>query len=142
MNTATPIVIHEFSTGIHAAKTADGGWVSQGFSGDYINQTINSIPSAVQTAIRNREFAVAEGASRDHPAVIGREVSDSDGNWSVVAVVTRGKDDRGRSFSAYRYFLAEGLGNTSKIVAWLNAQRKARQFPVFDPFEAKMMGHP
>ncbi len=139
----SPILeIHEFSTGIQAERTPDGGWVSRGFTGQYINRTLDPLPTAVENAIRNRDFAVAEGASRDNPAIIGREVSDSTENWSVIAVVTRGGDDRGRSASMYRYFLCEGKGNLWKILAWIESERKGGRMPVFDPFETKFIGQP
>lgn len=139
----SPIVkIHEFSTGIQAEKTPDGGWVSRGFTGQYINRTIEPIPGAVQSAISNREFAVAEGASRDNPAIIGREVSGGGEEWSVIAVVTRGGDDRGRSASMYRYFLCEGKGNLWKILAWIESERQGGRMPVFHPFETKFIGQP
>jgi hypothetical protein len=32
----TSITIHEFSTGITPTKSADGGWVSKGFTGRYM----------------------------------------------------------------------------------------------------------
>ncbi|MDV7394892.1 hypothetical protein RZS08_26140, partial [Arthrospira platensis SPKY1] len=41
---------------------------------------------------------------QEHPAIVGRQV----GGYSVVAVVSRGRDDRGRSVSLYRYFWCEG----------------------------------
>ena len=139
----SPILeIHEFSTGIQAERTPDGGWVSRGFTGQYINRTLDPLPIAVENAIRNRDFAVAEGASRDNPAIIGREVSDSTENWSVIAVVTRGGDDRGRSASMYRYFFCEGKGNLWKILAWIESERQGGRMPVFDPFETKYMGQP
>ena len=139
--TSTSIYIHEFSTGIQAERTADGGWVSRGFTGKYINRTIDPIPRAVQEAITNREFAVAEGASSDEPTVIGREVGYGE-EWSVVAVVTRGRDDRGRSASVYRYFLCEGRGHLGTILAWMNTLRQAGQSYVFDPFETQTVGQP
>ena len=139
--TSTSIYIHEFSTGIQAERTADGGWVSRGFTGKYINRTIDPIPRSVQEAITNREFAVAEGASSDEPTVIGREV-DYGEEWSVVAVVTRGRDDRGRSASVYRYFLCEGRGHLGTILAWMNTLRQAGQSYVFDPFETQTVGQP
>ena len=139
----SPILqIHEFSTGIQAERTPDGGWVSRGFTGQYINRTLDPLPTAVENAIRNRDFAVAEGASRDNPAIIGREVSDGTENWSVIAVVTRGGDDRGRSASMYRYFLCKGAGNLWQILAWIESERKGGRMPVFDPFETKFMGQP
>lgn len=141
MNSAT-VKIHEFSTGIQAERTSDGGWVSRGFTGQYINKTLDSIPANVESAISNREFAVSEGASRDNPAIIGREVRGGDQDWSVIAVVTKGGDDRGRSASMYRYFLCEGAGNLWKILAWIYSQPQARQMPVFNPFETKVVGQP
>ncbi|MBE9188368.1 hypothetical protein IQ270_27980, partial [Microcoleus sp. LEGE 07076] len=139
----SPILeIHEFSTGIQAERTPDGGWVSRGFTGQYINRTLDPLPTAVENAIRNRDFAVAEGASRDNPAIIGREVSDDTENWSVIAVVTRGGDDRGRSASMYRYFLCKGAGNLWQILAWIESERKGGRMPVFDPFETKYIGQP
>ncbi|WP_377474044.1 MAG: hypothetical protein P2A85_16960 [Microcoleus anatoxicus] len=139
----SPILqIHEFSTGIQAERTPDGGWVSRGFTGQYINRTLDPLPTAVENAIRNRDFAVAEGASRDNPAIIGREVSDGAENWSVIAVVTRGGDDRGRSASMYRYFLCKGAGNLWQILAWIESERQGGRMPVFDPFETKFMGQP
>ena len=136
------IHIHEFSTGIQAEATADGGWVSQGFTGQYMNKTIDPIPRAVQEAITNRDFAVAEGASSDEPAFVGREVAGYGSEWSVIAVVTRGRDDRGRSASMYRYFLSEGLGNLGKILSWLNARKQSGQNIIFDPFDTQILGKP
>jgi hypothetical protein len=141
MNSAT-VKIHEFSTGIQAERTSDGGWVSRGFTGQYINKTLDSIPANVESAISNREFAVSEGASRDNPAIIGREVRGGDQDWSVIAVVTKGGDDRGRSASMYRYFLCEGAGNLWKILAWIYSQPQGNPMPVFNPFETKVVGQP
>lgn len=142
MTASTPILIHEFSTGILAERATDGGWFSRGFTGEYMNTTIDSIPTAIQDAISNREFAVAEGASSDDPATIGRDIMDSEGGWSVVAIVTRGRDDRGRNPSVYRYFFCEGVGNLPKILAWLNSQRQAGKNAIFDPFDSQVIGQP
>ncbi|MFM6898452.1 MAG: hypothetical protein ACKPKF_14555, partial [Microcystis panniformis] len=101
----TNIHIHEFSTGILVDGTGGAGeWRSRGFSGEYMNSTLDSIPAPVQLAIKNREFAVAEGASSENPAIIGREVEYNQEAWSVIAVVTRGRDEGGRGASLYRYF--------------------------------------
>lgn len=140
MNSAT-VKIYEFSTGIQAERTSDG-WVSRGFTGEYMNKTIDPIPVAIQSAIANREFAVAEGASSDEPAIIGREVRGGGEVWSAIAVVTRGRDDRGRSASMYRYFFCEGLGNLWKILAWMEPLRQAGRMPIFNPFETKIVGQP
>ena len=136
------IYIHEFSTGIQAEERADGGWVSKGFTGQYMNKTIDPIPRVVQEAISNRDFAVAEGASSEEPAFIGREMAGYEEEWSVIAVVTRGRDDRGRSASVYRYFLSEGSGNLGKILSWLNARKQAGQDIIFAPFDTQILGEP
>ncbi|WP_013334908.1 hypothetical protein [Gloeothece verrucosa] len=132
------LYIHEFSTGIQV--DGDGrDWVSRGFTGDYMNKTLNPIPTAIHSAITNREFAVAEGASREDPAIIGREIEGTTERWSVVAVVTRGRDDRGRSVSLYRYFLAEGLGHLTDILCWLRTQGGLL---IFDPFDIQTIRQP
>jgi len=102
--------IHEFSTGITPQKLASGGWVSTGFTGRYMNTTFGEggLPAVVERAIANREFAVAEGAASERPTVIGRVVSRE---WSVVAFVTKGRDEKGRSASFYRYFLTADANN-------------------------------
>ena len=129
------IYIHEFSTGIQAEETTDGGWVSRGFTGEYMNKTIDSIPRVVQEGISNRDFAVAEGASSEEPAFIGREMSGYSEEWSVIAVVTRGRDDRGRSASVYRYFLSEGLGKLPAIWNWLQSEKANGRKIFFQPFD-------
>jgi len=138
MNPST-LEIHEFSTGIRPERTPDGGWVSRGFTGQYMNRTIDPIPSVVERSIANRAFAVTEGASRDQPAIIGRVVGSGENAWSVVAVVTRGRDEKGRSASVYRYFLCEGENNLWKILAWMG---EGRGIPTFNPFDIKVVGQP
>jgi hypothetical protein len=68
---STYIEIHEFSTGITPDQTANGGWVSRGFTGRYMNSTLKEIPYGVERSIANKEFAVAEGASSDRPTIMG-----------------------------------------------------------------------
>lgn len=130
------IKIYEFSTGIKPVGDS-GNWHSQGFTGEYMNKTIEKIPPAVQEAISNRLFAVAEGGATDQPTFIGREVEDSEGGWSVLAVVTRGRDEWKRPFSAYRYFLCEGTRNLAKILKWWNTEKKRKKELIFNPFEHK-----
>ena len=136
MNNPATIEIHEFSTGIRAETTPDGGWVSRGFTGQYMNMTLESIPDVVERSIRNREFALTEGASSDSPAIIGRVVGSEENVWSVMAVVTRGKDEKGRSLSVYRYFLCEGKNKLRLILAWWENQGRPR----FNPFDSKTIG--
>lgn len=143
----TEIQIHEFSTGIRPERTADGGWVSLGFTGQYMNATINPVPHAIQRSIANKEFAVAEGASSDEPAIIGRVVSGEDSDWSVVAVVTKGRDEKGRSASLYRYFFCEGdkgVSNLWRIISWIEDYQRSHNgdMPVFNPFDTRDLEQP
>ncbi|NEO90454.1 MAG: hypothetical protein F6K56_09465, partial [Moorea sp. SIO3G5] len=133
-NTIT-VDIHEFSTGIKAEMTPDGGWISRGFTGRYMNATLPQIPYTVERAIANKRFAVVEGANSNQPAVIGRVVP-GEPDWSVVAVVSRGRDDGGRPLSVYRYFLCQGADSLWKILIWMeNYAQRVGHLPVFNPFE-------
>ncbi|MDY7008301.1 MAG: hypothetical protein SWX82_31340 [Cyanobacteriota bacterium] len=127
------IDIHEFSTGIEVKGTPNG-WESGGFTGEYMNRTIDQIPRAVLDSIANREFALAEGVVTADPAIVGRIVRGDGEIWSVVAVVTRGRDDRGRGVSLYRYFLCQGDGHIETILRWMKKPL------VFDPFDKKAIG--
>lgn len=138
------IEIHEFSTGIRSQQTADGGWVSLGFTGQYMNATIVRIPDAVEISIANREFAVAEGASSDKPAIIGRVLGTGENTFSVLAIVTRGRDENGRSASMYRYFFTQGMEkdafqNLRFILAWWESQETPLRF---NPFDIQEVGKP
>ncbi|MCW9683259.1 hypothetical protein FJR41_021100 [Dolichospermum planctonicum UHCC 0167] len=124
------IEIHEFSTGIHVQERANG-WVSLGFTGQYMNATINPIPPVVERSIANQEFALTEGSSTEKPAIIGRIVGSGDDTWSVMAVVTRGQDEMGRSAAFYRYFLCQGDHNLRFILAWWEQNQK----PTFNPLD-------
>lgn len=133
----TTIHIHEFSTGILVDGTGGAGeWRSRGFSGEYMNSTLAKIPTPVQLAIKNREFAVSEGASSQNPAIIGREVEYDGEAWSVIAVVTRGMDERGRGASLYRYFLCEGKEKLPDLLCWYTRNGK----PTFNPSDYKQVG--
>jgi hypothetical protein len=132
----TIIHIHEFSTGILVDGTGTAGeWRSRGFSGEYMNSTLATIPTPVQLAIKNREFAVAEGASSQNPAIIGREVEYNQEAWSVIAVVTRGMDERGRGASLYRYFLCQERGKLPDLVSWY----MKNGMPTFNPSDHKQV---
>ncbi len=124
------IEIHEFSTGIHVQERANG-WVSLGFTGKYMNATINPIPPVVERSIANQEFALTEGSSTEKPAIIGRIVGSGDDVWSVMAIVTRGQDETGRSAAFYRYFLCQGDHNLRFILAWWEQNQK----PTFNPLD-------
>ncbi len=132
----TTIHIHEFSTGILVDGTGGAGeWKSRGFSGEYMNSTLATIPRPVQLAIKNREFAVSEGASSQNPAIIGREVEYHGEAWSVIAVVTRGMDERGRGASLYRYFLCQERGKLPDLVSWY----MKNGMPTFNPSDHKQV---
>ena len=132
----TTIHIHEFSTGILVDGTGTAGeWRSRGFSGEYMNSTLATIPTPVQLAIKNREFAVSEGASSQNPAIIGREVEYHGEAWSVIAVVTRGMDERGRGASLYRYFLCQERGKLPDLVSWY----MKNGMPTFNPSDHKQV---
>jgi hypothetical protein len=130
------IEIHEFSTGIHVQERANG-WVSLGFTGQYMNATINPIPPVVERSIANQEFALTEGSSTEKPAIIGRIVGSGDDVWSVMAVVTRGQDETGRSAAFYRYFLCQGDHNLRFILAWWEQNQK----PTFNPLDFQGSPH-
>ena len=123
------IEIHEFSTGVHFQQR-NNGWVSLGFTGQYMNATINPIPPIVERSIANQEFALTEGSSTKEPAIIGRVVGSGDDVWSVMAVVTRGQDEVGRSAAFYRYFLSQGGNNLRFILTWWESEQKPRFNPL------------
>ncbi|MBD2134611.1 hypothetical protein H6F47_19795 [Sphaerospermopsis sp. FACHB-1094] len=134
------IEIHEFSTGIHIQKR-DNGWVSLGFTGQYMNATINPIPQVVERAIANQEFALTEGASSEKPAIIGRVVGSGDDPWCVIAVVTRGEDEVGRSAAFYRYFLCKGDKGDNSYLRYILAWWEQNQKPRFNPLDVKDSPH-
>ena len=132
--------IYEFSTGIKPAGDVRY-WVSEGFTGQYMHNTFpGSIPKAVDIAIKNRNFEVREGLYGDRPAIIGRAISGAntgESDWSVIALVVPGKDNQGRNFGFYRYFVCEGKDNLNALVAWLEKQKhnKGGYYPVFNPYD-------
>ncbi|MGK7873618.1 MAG: hypothetical protein AB4426_10005 [Xenococcaceae cyanobacterium] len=128
-----PPLIYEFSTGIKFETTSEGGWISKGFTGNYMNVTLEAIPKEVERAIANQLFAVVEGVTSNQPAIIGRVVVGNP-KWSVVAVASRGQDDRGRPLSVYRYFLAEGAESLCLMATWMDSlKNKNGEFPAFCP---------
>ncbi|PNK08470.1 hypothetical protein CEP12_07000, partial [Cylindrospermopsis raciborskii S14] len=120
--------IHEFSTGIQFEQRGNS-WVSTGFTGRYMNSTIGEIPKVVERSIANEEFALAEGSSTEKPAIIARILGSGDDIWSVIAVVTRGRDEVGRSAAFHRYFLCQGDHKLRVILAWWEQNNR----PTFNP---------
>lgn len=143
-----PIEIYEFSTGIRVGTLPDGTWVSRGFTGGYMNVTLTQIPYAVERAIANKLFAALGGTETPQPAIIAREVYGQETEmqpeekcWSVIAIITQGRDEWKRSFPVYRYFLSEGKGNLGKILDWMDTIKQATgQLPVFNPNPQKSIG--
>lgn len=140
------IEIHEFSTGIIPEILPDGKWISRGFKvGEYMNLTLPQVPHSVGRAIANKGFEVAKDRNSKEPTFVGRVVlstNDEEPDYSVVAVVTTGQDEYGRSTSFYRYFLCAGKDNIWQILDWINTQQKKGVNPVFNPSETKEIGKP
>jgi hypothetical protein len=138
------ITIHEFSTGIRPDQTPDGGWVSRGFTSRFMNNTIDPIPHEIERSIANFDFSITEGTARDEPAFIGRIIASQDQQrlWSVVAIISRGKDEVGRSAPFFRYFFVEEEGDfIPHILAWLEQYKSMHgQYPIFNPFDQKIIG--
>ncbi|MFL0604939.1 hypothetical protein [Cylindrospermopsis raciborskii] len=129
--------IHEFSTGIHFEQRGNS-WVSTGFTGRYMNSTMGEIPKVVERSIANEEFALAEGSSTEKPAIIARILGSGDDIWSVIAVVTRGRDEVGRSAAFHRYFLCQGDHKLRVILAWWEQNNR----PTFNPLDKQDEGSP
>lgn len=133
-----PIEIHEFSTGIDPGRTEDGGWISYGFTGEFMNSTFgeSGIPSAVQEAISRRDFE-CERPEQGGLITIGRVVDDE---WAVVAYVSRGQDEKGRSGGFYRYFLTNDTENGIESILAFNQQPD--RDPRFNPFPQDFSASP
>ncbi|WP_417040377.1 hypothetical protein [Cylindrospermopsis raciborskii] len=130
--------IHEFSTGIQFEQRGNS-WIWTGFTIKYMNSTIGEeIPKVVERSIANEEFALAEGSSTEKPAIIARILGSGDDIWSVVAVVTRGRDEVGRSAAFHRYFLCQGDHKLRVILAWWEQNNR----PTFNPLDQQDEGSP
>ncbi|NER02642.1 MAG: hypothetical protein F6K17_08390, partial [Okeania sp. SIO3C4] len=140
------IEIHEFSTGIIPEILPDGKWISRGFKvGEYMNLTLPQIPHSVGRAIANKGFEVSKDRNSQEPTFVGRvvlSINNEEPDYSVVAVVTTGQDEYGRSTSFYRYFLCAGKDNIWQILDWINTQQQQGINPVFNPSETKEIGKP
>lgn len=139
------IAIHEFSTGINFDRLPNGGWVSKGFTGRYMNNTLAEVPVTVQRAISNKLFEVGEGASSEEAAIIGRVIPRDEDNsgYSVIAIITKGKDDEGRSCGLTRYFLCEGVDSLWIIIDYIEYyKRNQEHVPYFNPLDWRKVGYP
>ncbi|MDE5082195.1 MAG: hypothetical protein O4859_13355 [Trichodesmium sp. St18_bin1] len=140
------IEIHEFSTGIIPEILPNGQWISRGFKvGEYMNLTIAKIPHSVARTIANKGFEVGKDRHSQGPTFVGRvvlSINNKEPDYSVVAVVTSGQDEYGRSTSFYRYFLCAGKDNIWQILDWINTQQQQGINPIFNPSETKQIGKP
>ncbi len=140
------IEIHEFSTGIIPEILPDGKWISRGFKvGEYMNLTLPQVPHSLGRTIANKGFEVGKDRNSQQPTFVGRvvlSISSGEPDYSVVAVVTSGQDEYGRSTSFYRYFLCAGKDNIWQILDWINTQKKQGINPIFNPSETKEIGKP
>ncbi|MCH4905845.1 hypothetical protein GSN00_16095, partial [Cylindrospermopsis raciborskii CHAB3438] len=96
------------------------------------------IPKVVERSIANEEFALAEGSSTEKPAIIARILGSGNDIWSVIAVVTRGRDEVGRSAAFHRYFLCQGDHKLRVILAWWEQNNR----PTFNPLDQQDEGTP
>jgi len=139
--------IHEFSTGI-TLERQNGQLVSKGFTvGEYMNRTMEKIPQCVERAIANKLFEVSKNSQSPEPTIVGRVVlgdkAQGELDWSVVAIVTTGKDNYQRQTDLYRYFLCEGAKSLWKIVDWIEDYRhKYNRWPSYNPADTKTIGQP
>jgi hypothetical protein len=130
-NNQNKVTIYEFSDGIKY-DYHNGELFSKGFELGFMNSTINSIPVDVEIAIKNDYFKVQ--CSPLNPAFVGRVIGGISQSWSVIAVVSKIRDDRGRTFEINRYFIAEGEDSLWKIIDYLeNFNKNKGQYPIFDP---------
>ena len=139
------IEIHEFSTGIIPEILPNGQWISRGFKvGEYMNLTIAKIPHSVARTIANKGFEVGKDRHSQGPTFVGRvvlSINNKEPDYSVVAVVTSGQDEYGRSTSFYRYFLCAGKDNIWQILDWINTQQQQGINPIFNPSETKPVSY-
>ena len=134
----TTVTIYEFSKGINVSYNPDGSWQSAGFTGQYMNLTIDPISQApdVHNAIVNDFFEVKCATSNRQPAIVGRVIN----NWSVIGIfnLTSFGDDRGRPLTMVRYFLCHLTNGLGILVDYIEQIRnKQGSYPIFDPLDKK-----
>ncbi len=136
--------LYEFSTGIHIEirPSEPNGWISRGFTGQYINNTIDEIPYHVERAIANKLFSISEGSILDEPAIIGLVISGNNAHpdYSVIAIISQGKDNTGQPLSVTRWFLTEGEDKLPHIIWCLEKYKEsAGKYPIFNPNETGIL---
>jgi len=139
------IEIHEFSTGVKVQSSQVGTqvlwWVEDYTEEDFMNCTLEPIPDVVYQAIDEELLKIPCFPKSLNPqkfVIIGREVKNKKEAWSIIAVISKGKDRNREEVLLYRYFIAQGLGKLTDLLAWFNTNNK----PTFNPFDQKDIGQP
>ncbi|MFM7278677.1 MAG: hypothetical protein ACKO1I_13715 [Microcystis aeruginosa] len=108
---------------------------------DFMNCTLEPIPDVVYQAIDEELLKIPCFPKSLNPqkfVIIGREVKNKKEAWSIIAVISKGKDRNREEVLLYRYFIAQGLGKLTDLLAWFNTNNK----PTFNPFDQKDIGQP
>ena len=139
------IEIHEFSTGVKVQSSQVGTqvlwWVEDYTEEDFMNCTLEPIPDVVYQAIDEELLKIPCFPKSLNPqkfVIIGREVKNKKEAWSIIAVISKGKDRNREEVLLYRYFIAQGLGKLTDLLAWFNTNNR----PTFNPFDQKDIGQP
>lgn len=139
------IEIHEFSTGVRVQSSQVHPqvfwWVEDYTEKDFMNCTLEPIPDVVYQAIDEELLKIPCFPKSLNPqkfVIIGREVKNKKEAWSIIAVISKGQDRNREEVLLYRYFIAQGLGKLTDLLAWFNTNNK----PTFDPFDQKDIGQP
>lgn len=135
------IEIHEFSTGVKVQSSQVGTqvlwWVEDYTEEDFMNCTLEPIPDVVYQAIDEELLKIPcfpqNVPEKEKFVIIGREVKNKKEAWSIIAVISKGKDRNREEVLLYRYFIAQGSGKLTNLLAWFNTNNK----PTFDPFDQK-----
>jgi hypothetical protein len=136
------IEIHEFSTVVKVQSSQVLWWVEDYTEEDFMNCTLEPIPDVVYQAIDEKLLKITcfpqNLPEKEKFVIIGREVKNKKEAWSIIAVISKGINSEREEVLLYRYFIAQGLGKLTDLLAWFNTNNK----PTFDPFDRKSIGQP
>jgi hypothetical protein len=133
------IEIHEFSTGVKVQSSQVLWWVEDYTEEDFMNCTLEPIPDVVYQAIDEELLKIPYFPQNLDPqefVIIGQEVKNKKEAWSIIAVISKGINSEREELLLYRYFIAQGLGRLTDILAWFNTNKR----PSFNPFDRKYIG--
>jgi hypothetical protein len=109
---------------------------------DFMNCTLEPIPDVVYQAIDEELLKIPcfpqNLPEKEKFVIIGREVKNKKEAWSIIAVISKGINSEREEVLLYRYFIAQGLGKLTDLLAWFNTNNK----PAFNPFDRKSIGQP